>query len=91
MLPSPTPAEQRLTEPSRTSPAANTPGWLVSSRNGSRSSVQCDELASSRPVRIKPLASVSISAGSQSVRGTGPTKEKAAGVEIVRRCYIGHV
>ena len=36
MPPSPTAAAQRLTEPERTSPAANTPGWLVSSGPGAR-------------------------------------------------------
>ena len=37
-----------------------------------------------RPVRTKPLASVSISGGSQSVRGTAPMKLNSAGVSIVR-------
>jgi hypothetical protein len=36
MPPSPTAAAQRLTEPERTSPAANTPGRLVSSGPGAR-------------------------------------------------------
>ena len=38
--PSPTPEATRFTEPWRTSPTAKMPGTLVSSRNGSRSSVQ---------------------------------------------------
>ena len=40
MEPSPTPDATRFTDPRRTSPTANTPGTLVSSRPGSRSSVQ---------------------------------------------------
>ena len=84
MLPSPTLAEQRLTEPDLTSPAANTPGWLVSSMKGSRSSVQREELATARPVRTNPLSSVSIASGSQSVHGTAPMNKKTAGVEMVR-------
>src|SRR5215467_963108 len=38
--PSPTPEATRFTEPWRTSPTAKMPGTLVSSRKGSRSSVQ---------------------------------------------------
>src|SRR5438046_829180 len=34
IAPSPTAEATRLTEPARTSPAANTPGWLVSNKNG---------------------------------------------------------
>jgi hypothetical protein len=40
VAPSPTAVATRLPEPCRTSPAAKTPGTLVSSRNGSRSSAQ---------------------------------------------------
>src|SRR5437762_12424631 len=40
MAPSPTAEATRLTEPERTSPAANTPVRLVSSRNGWRRAVQ---------------------------------------------------
>ena len=40
MAPSPMAAAQRLTDPQRTSPAANTPGRLVSSGSGSRDSGQ---------------------------------------------------
>ncbi len=63
-----------LTEPERTSPAANTPARLVSSRNGCRRRDQCGDRARSTPVRTKPLSSRSTSAGSQSVRGTAPMK-----------------
>src|SRR5207245_4708571 len=38
--PSPTAEATRLAEPERTSPAANTPGWLVSSSNGGGRAVQ---------------------------------------------------
>ncbi|MEH2012632.1 MAG: hypothetical protein V7K65_14160 [Nostoc sp.] len=40
IAPSPTAEATRLTEPCRTSPAANEPGTLVSKKNGSRSQVQ---------------------------------------------------
>ena len=78
--PSPTAEATRLTEPDRTSPAANTPGRLVSSRNGSRPLAQCGDRARAGPVRTKPFSSLSISAGSQSVRGTAPMKLNSAGV-----------
>src|SRR5436190_13982858 len=84
MAPSPTAEATRLDEPERTSPAANTPAWLVSSRNGCRRAVQCGDLASAGPVWTNPLASLSISGGSQSVRGTAPMKLNTAGVSTVR-------
>ena len=68
-----------LDRPARTSPAANTPGRLVSSRNGDRFAVQCLDEARLGPVVTNCLASRSISAGSQSVRGTAPMKLKTAG------------
>ena len=40
IAPSPTAEATRFTDPERTSPAANTPGWLVSSRNGGRATPQ---------------------------------------------------
>lgn len=40
IAPSPTDDATRLTEPDRTSPAANTPGWLVSRSNGCRLGLQ---------------------------------------------------
>src|SRR5207244_7453205 len=67
--PSPTAEATRLAEPERTSPAANTPGWLVSSSNGGRRAVQWGDSARSGPVRTNPLAARSIPAGRQSVRG----------------------
>jgi PAS domain S-box-containing protein len=39
----------------RRSPAANTPGWLVSSRNGGRASSQWRDSARAAPVRTKAL------------------------------------
>ncbi|CAN5902572.1 hypothetical protein BH23GEM7_BH23GEM7_15130 [soil metagenome] len=77
-----------MIEPTRTSPAAKTPGWLVSSRNGSRASVQCGESAAARPVTMKPLLSVAISVGSQPMRGIAPMKVKTAGVAIVRNSPV---
>src|SRR5262249_55197752 len=69
IAPSPTAEATRLTEPERTSPAANTPGWLVSSRNGGRRKFQRGESPMSIPVRTKSFSSFSISRGNQSVRG----------------------
>ena len=58
IAPEPTPEATRLTEPCRTSPAANTPGTLVSSSRGGRSSGQPGEAPSrSGPVRTKPSVS----------------------------------
>src|SRR5438552_872534 len=84
MAPSPPAAATRLAGPARTSPAANTPAWLVSSRNGGRRAVQWGDSARSGPVRMNPLSSRSISGGSQSVRGTAPMKLNTAGVSTVR-------
>ena len=64
MLPSPTPLETRLMESWRTSPSQKTPGRLVSSGNGSRSSVH---VVRSRPVQMYPFASRCSSGGSQAV------------------------
>src|SRR5262249_35932275 len=52
MLPAPTADATRLTAPWRTSPAAKTPGRLVSSSIGGRSS---GHAASSRPARSGPV------------------------------------
>src|SRR5438105_10970201 len=81
--PSPTAEATRLTEPERTSPAANTPGRLVSNKNGCRFKVQCPESPSSIPVRTKCFSSFSISDGNQSVRGVAPMKLKRAAVAKV--------
>src|SRR5438094_9463498 len=71
MPPSPTAAAQRLTESERTSPAANTPGRLVSSGPGARFILcQAEDCATFAPVRMKPLSSRSISAVSPPVQGT---------------------
>src|SRR5437588_12505528 len=77
MPPSPTAAAHRLTEPERTSPAAKTPGRLVSSGPGGRLIFcQADDWATAAPVRMKPFASCSISCGSQLVHGDAPIIEK---------------
>src|ERR687896_602331 len=78
IAPSPTAAATRLTEPDRTSPAANTPGRLVSRKYGYRRADPCGDCVRSEPVRTKPLSSLSISGGSQSVRGTVPIKLNTA-------------
>ena len=80
IAPSPTADATRLTDPDRTSPAANTPGRLVSSMNGGRRAVQWRDCARAAPVRTNALASRSISGGSHSVRGTAPMKLNSAGV-----------
>src|SRR5215475_8100910 len=71
MEPSPTAEATRLIEPDRTSPAAKTPGRLVSSRKGWRRTFQCGESKRRGPVRTKSLASFSISGGSHSVEIRG--------------------
>src|SRR5437762_5185385 len=58
MAPSPTAEATRLTESERTSPAANTPGRLVSSRNGGRRAVQWADFTRAGPVRTNPLSSL---------------------------------
>src|SRR5262252_3938739 len=77
MEPSPTAEATRLTEPRRTSPAANTPGRLVSSGCGGRGSVQLaagfPPSARSPPVTTNPCSSRPICGGSQSVCGTAPS------------------
>src|SRR5450432_2162403 len=65
IAPSPTAVAQRLVEPERTSPAANTPGRLVSRRLSVPAAV---------PVRMKPLSSRAITSPSQSVHGDAPRK-----------------
>src|ERR1700730_15770556 len=79
MAPSPTAEATRFTEPEPTSPAANTPARLVSSRNGWRFAVQCGDSVNVIPVRTKCLSSRSISGGNQSVRGVAPMKLNTAG------------
>jgi hypothetical protein len=79
MAPSPTAEATRLTEPDLTSPAAKTPGRVVSRRNGERFGVQRGDWIRNGPVRTNPFSSRSISDGSQSVRGTAPMKLNRAG------------
>src|SRR4051794_21382793 len=66
IAPSPTAVAQRFVEPERTSPAAKTPGTLVSSR--------CSACASA-PVRMKPFSSRATVSPSQSVHGLAPRKK----------------
>src|SRR2546423_1447877 len=64
-------------ESSRTSPAANTPGTLVSRVNGGRGSGQCSarpEANRSWPVMMNPLSSRTTPGPSHSVRGVAPMK-----------------
>src|ERR1700740_1120055 len=74
--PSPTADATRLMLPPRTSPTANTPGRLVSSKYGGRVRGQCAELRSSGdrtgPVLMKPLASTARQPSSQLVLGAAP-------------------
>jgi hypothetical protein len=63
IAPSPTAVAQRLVEPERTSPAANTPGTSVSSRLSVSAAV---------PVRMKPLWSRPTVSVSHSVHGSAP-------------------
>ena len=64
VAPSPTADATRLTERQRATPTANTPGMLVSKKKGSRSSLHplggWPERSKSRPVKIYPLASISM-------------------------------
>ena len=81
IAPSPTAEATRFVEPDRTSPAANTLGRLVSSKNGGRCEVRSD-CVKAGPVRINPQESVSISFGSQSVlivRKSNPCQKKKEG------------
>src|SRR5437016_9754482 len=62
MLPSPTAAAQRFTEPERTSPTAKIPGRLVSSATGGRVALaHCGASETSAPVLMKPFLSRRIS------------------------------
>src|SRR5690349_4787846 len=65
IAPSPTAVAQRLVEPERTSPAANTPGTSVSSRLS---------VPAPAPVRMKPLWSRATVSPSHSVHGSAPRK-----------------
>src|SRR6476646_2651313 len=77
-------AAQRLTDPQRTSPAANTPGRLVSSGGGSRGSGQLPpgSLPASLPVIRYPAVLVTnpipAAPSVRGVRGTPPMQLKKA-------------
>src|SRR3954453_4102834 len=84
MLPSPTAAAQRLTDPERTSPTAKIPGKLVSNATGERvASFHNGASATRAPVLMKPFLSRRISSGNHSVHGVAPIMEKTAGVSTV--------
>jgi hypothetical protein len=75
--PSPTAGATILVDPDRTSPTANTPGRLVSTKNGARPRVahrsrSRNSAGSDGPVRINPSSSRAISRANQSVRGAAP-------------------
>ena len=77
MEPSPTAEVHRLIESLRTSPAAKTPGKLVSRRNGSRErccqmSPPSTERSNAIPVRTKPRSSSSTAPSSQPVLASAP-------------------
>src|SRR6516225_6059295 len=77
--PSPTAKPTRLTDPARMSPAARTPGTLVSSGHGSRSDRGHNpEAVTSAPVSTKPLASRAIPAGSHAAAGSAPMNTNTA-------------
>ena len=80
VAPSPTAVATRLPEPWRTSPAAKTPGMLVSSRSGSRSSGQRAASAADHlgPSEDEPRLSSTMSFASQPVGGSAPIKMKSA-------------
>src|SRR3954471_225210 len=82
MAPSPTAAATRLVDPLLTSPAAKTPGRLVSSRKGVRPeacqrSLPAVSWGSEGPVTTKPLRSKSTQLRSHSVLGSAPMKRKS--------------
>ena len=79
--PSPTAPATRLIDWWRTSPATNTPGRLVSSSSGGRSSGQRGRTPGARrsgPARMKPRSSRATTPASQSVFGRAPMKTKTA-------------
>ena len=76
MAPSPTADATRFIESCRTSPAAKTPGTLVSNAYGGRARGQRpgNERSISGPVSTKPCGSRRTSVPSHSVRGDAPMK-----------------
>ena len=87
VAPSPTAEATRLMDRCRTSPAANTPGTLVSSGSGGRFSGQPAGSSPARcrswPVRMKPWSSRSMLPGSQVVRGSAPIITNSAAAATV--------
>lgn len=85
MAPSPTADATRLTDAARTSPAAKTPGTLVSRWYGSRGSRQpagrCPLVMRSVPVTTNPRSSRVTAPSSQSVWGSAPMKTNSHDVE----------
>ena len=79
--PSPTAVATRLVEPERTSPTANSPGWLVSKGSGSRPRAAQRSSRWSGPrarsVRTKPRSSKAAQPEIQSEDGSAPMKEKS--------------
>src|SRR3954451_4159448 len=84
--PSPTADATRFTEAWRTSPAANTPGTLVSSRNGLRASGQPESSPRSAPVSTNPRESRASSGGSQAGRARTPIIRKRPCAPPVSSC-----
>src|SRR6202011_6410493 len=80
--PSPTAEATRFTEPLPTSPAANTPGWLVSSIIGWRwvllRAPSASEYSAAGPVGTKPRSSSSMAPASHEVLGSAPMKTNRA-------------
>src|SRR2546430_97141 len=81
-------AATRFPDPWRASPAANTPGTLVSNKNGSRLAVHvfghCPSTSKSRPVRMNPCASRATNPATTSVRGDDPMKMNIASAATSR-------
>ena len=91
--PSPTAEATLLTEPLRTSPTAKTPGWLASSKYGSRPS--SSQAGASRacplrsgPVTMKPLLSSTTDSASHCVWGSAPIRTNRAVAGTVRRAEV---
>ena len=90
--PSPTAKATRLVVLLRTSPAAKTPGQVVSTVQGSRFvRGQRSDCAASAPVRMKFLESTAMLGGNQSVRGRAPMKTKTAAQSEVADTAVSNV
>src|ERR1700737_5056590 len=91
--PSPTAEAQRLIEPALTSPAANTPGRLVSIAKGLRSRTQLSGGLSffrrSEPVTMyPPLSQTTPASAAHCVCGTPPSPRKSQLVSAVHSCPV---